>query len=170
MKGYRLVVAFDKASGARLWSRQGKELTDRFPDIAARGSGHVDAMRPLPLPRRLVQVHVSPTGDCAARLARFPAGIAAAPYSLRPQTVVDGEVVMGNGDRLDFDLLLRRVVTHAQAAAAAMRRQHPASYVAFDLLANAGLDGSVPHWLRRFEYARWADETEHPPGYWPPDR
>ena len=32
--GYRVAVVRDEA-GARLWSWQGKDLTDRFPDLAA---------------------------------------------------------------------------------------------------------------------------------------
>ena len=32
--GYRVAAVRDDA-GARLWSRQGKDLTDRFPDLAA---------------------------------------------------------------------------------------------------------------------------------------
>ena len=69
--GYRLVVV-RTAAATRLWSKQGRDLTDRFPDVAA-----------------------------AAR-AQVPAG-----------TVVDGEVVIWNGARLDFGLLQRRMVTAA---------------------------------------------------------
>ena len=69
--GYRLVVV-RTASSTRLWSKQGRDLTDRFPDVAA------------------------------AALAQVPAG-----------TVVDGEVVIWNGDRLDFGLLQQRMVTAA---------------------------------------------------------
>jgi ATP-dependent DNA ligase len=95
--GYRLVVV-RTAEATRVWSRQGRDLTGRFPEIAA------------------------------AALAQLP-----------PGTVLDGEVVVWNGDRLDFALLQRRMVTtvariRAQVAAA------PASYVAFDLLADGGRD------------------------------
>jgi ATP-dependent DNA ligase len=95
--GYRLVVV-RTAGTTRLWSKQGRDLTARFPDVAA------------------------------AAVAQVPAG-----------TVVDGEVVVWNGSRLDFGLLQRRMVTPpgrmaAQVAAA------PASYVAFDLLALGGAD------------------------------
>jgi ATP-dependent DNA ligase len=95
--GYRLVVV-RTARSTRLWSKQGRDLTDRFPDVAA------------------------------AALAQLPAG-----------SVVDGEVVIWSGDRLDFGLLQKRMVTApgrigAQVAAA------PASYVAFDLLAAGGTD------------------------------
>ncbi|MGY1605932.1 MULTISPECIES: ATP-dependent DNA ligase [unclassified Geodermatophilus] len=95
--GYRLVVVRG-ATGTRLWSKQGRDLTDRFPDLAA------------------------------AALAQVPAG-----------TVLDGEVVVWGGDRLDFGLLQRRLVT-PPARMAALAAAHPASYVAFDLLASGGAD------------------------------
>ncbi|MGY1815772.1 ATP-dependent DNA ligase [Blastococcus sp. SYSU D00820] len=95
--GYRLVVVRTGRS-TRLWSKQGRDLTDRFPDVAA------------------------------AALAQIPAG-----------TVVDGEVVIWNGSRLDFGLLQRRMVT-APSRIAAQVAAAPASYVAFDLLAAGGAD------------------------------
>jgi ATP-dependent DNA ligase len=95
--GFRLVVVRQPGS-TRVWSRQGRDLTDRFPDVAA-----------------------------AAR-AQLPAG-----------TVVDGEVVIWNGDRLDFGLLQQRMATAATRMTAQVAA-HPASYVAFDLLAVGGVD------------------------------
>ncbi|GAB3195927.1 ATP-dependent DNA ligase [Geodermatophilus arenarius] len=95
--GYRLVVVRGRA-GTRLWSKQGRDLTDRFPDLAA------------------------------AALAQVPAG-----------TVLDGEAVVWNGERLDFGLLQRRMVT-APSRMAALAAAHPASYVAFDLLAAGSSD------------------------------
>ncbi|MGY1591956.1 ATP-dependent DNA ligase [Geodermatophilus sp. SYSU D00708] len=95
--GYRLVVV--RTGGTtRLWSKQGRDLTARFPDVAA------------------------------AAVAQVPAG-----------TVVDGEVVVWNGSRLDFGLLQRRMVT-APGRMAALVAAAPASYVAFDLLALGGAD------------------------------
>ena len=95
--GFRLVVV-RQAGSTRVWSRQGRDLTDRFPDVAA-----------------------------AAR-AQLPAG-----------TVVDGEVVVWNGDRLDFGLLQQRMATAAGRMGPVVAA-HPASYVAFDLLAVGGAD------------------------------
>jgi ATP-dependent DNA ligase len=95
--GYRLVVV-RQADSTTLWSKQGRNLTDRFPDIAA-----------------------------AAR-AQLPAG-----------TVVDGEVVVWNGQRLDFGLLQRRMIL-AAGRVGTLAAAHPASYVAFDLLATGGTD------------------------------
>jgi ATP-dependent DNA ligase len=95
--GYRLVVVRQPTS-TRLWSKQGRDLTDRFPDVAA------------------------------AALAQLPAG-----------TVVDGEVVVWNGQRLDFGLLQRRLGT-APGRIGPLVAASPASYVAFDLLAVGGTD------------------------------
>ena len=89
--GYRLVVVRSGAS-TRLWSKQGRDLTDRFPDVVA------------------------------AAVAQVPAG-----------TVLDGEVVIWNGARLDFGLLQQRMVTAAgrigalvAAAPGVLRRLRPA--------------------------------------------
>jgi ATP-dependent DNA ligase len=95
--GYRLVVVRTGGS-TRVWSKQGRDLTDRFPDVVA------------------------------AAVAQVPAG-----------TVLDGEVVIWNGSRLDFGLLQQRMVTPA-GRIAALAAAHPASYVAFDLLAAGGTD------------------------------
>ena len=95
--GYRLVVV-RSGSSTRVWSKQGRDLTDRFPDVVA------------------------------AALAQVP-----------PGTVLDGEVVIWNGSRLDFGLLQQRIVT-AAGRLRALVTAHPASYVAFDLLAAGGTD------------------------------
>ncbi|MFD2090845.1 ATP-dependent DNA ligase [Blastococcus deserti] len=95
--GYRLVVVRTGAS-TRVWSKQGRDLTDRFPDVVA------------------------------AAVAQVPAG-----------TVLDGEVVIWNGSRLDFGLLQQRMVSPA-GRIPALAAAHPASYVAFDLLAAGGAD------------------------------
>jgi ATP-dependent DNA ligase len=64
----------------------------------------------------------------AAAVAQVPAG-----------TVLDGEVVIWNGSRLDFGLLQRRMVT-TPSGIPALVAATPASYVAFDLLAAGGTD------------------------------
>jgi ATP-dependent DNA ligase len=117
--GYRLVVV-RQGSSTRVWSKQGRDLTDRFPDVAA------------------------------AALAQIPAG-----------TVVDGEVVIWNGDRLDFGLLQRRMIT-ATSRIAALVAAHPASYVAFDLLATGGSD------LRGLRLSRRRAELERLAARWTP--
>ncbi len=117
--GYRLVVVRQAAS-TRLWSKQGRDLTDRFPDVAA------------------------------AALAQVPAG-----------TVLDGEVVVWHDDRLDFGLLQQRMVSAAGRVAAQVAA-HPASYVAFDLLALGGTD------LRQQTLARRRAELETLSARWAP--
>ena len=95
--GYRVAVVRDDA-GARLWSRQGKELTDRFPDLAA-----------------------------------------AVVEQVQPGTVLDGEAVVWNGTRLDFDLLQRRLVNNPRKVVA-MAAMDPASLMAFDVIALGAKD------------------------------
>jgi ATP-dependent DNA ligase len=95
--GFRLVIVRDAVS-TRVWSKQGRDLTGRFPDVVA------------------------------AAGAQVPAG-----------TVVDGEVVIWSGDRLDFALLQQRMVT-GTGKIPALAAAHPASYVAFDVLAAGGDD------------------------------
>lgn len=89
--GFRSVLVRD-TSGTHLWSRQGKDLTDRFPDMAAVATAQVT-----------------------------------------PGTVLDGELVIWNGDRLDFDLLQQRLVNPAKRAGTLASRR-PATYMAFDVL------------------------------------
>jgi len=114
--GFRCVIVRDSQS-TRLWSRQGTDLTNRFPEIAV------------------------------AAAAQIPAG-----------TVIDGEVVIWNGDRLDFDLLQRRLASGA-ARIRELVKTHQASFVAFDLLATAGTDLRPQLWRSRRaaleRVARW---------------
>jgi ATP-dependent DNA ligase len=123
--GYRLVVVRTGGS-TRVWSKQGRDLTDRFPDVVA------------------------------AAVAQVPAG-----------TVLDGEVVIWNGSRLDFRLLQQRMVTPA-GRIAALAAAHPASYVAFDLLAAGGTDLRARTLTRRRAAladlaARWAPPLQLSP-------
>ena len=123
--GYRLVVVRTGAA-TRVWSKQGRDLTDRFPDVVA------------------------------AAVAQIPAG-----------TVVDGEVVVWNGSRLDFGLLQQRMVT-APGRIPGLAAAHPASYVAFDLLAAGGADLRAEKLGRRRAAleelaARWAPPLQLSP-------
>lgn len=56
-----------------------------------------------------------------------------------PGVIMDGEAVVWNRDRLDFDALQQRMVT-SKAALPALANELPASFVAFDVLAVAGHD------------------------------
>jgi ATP-dependent DNA ligase len=104
--GYRMVIVRE-TEAAQLWSRNGKNLTDRFPDVAA------------------------------AATAQLPVG-----------TVVDGEVVVWDGNRLSFDLLQGRLVS-GPARARGLAGKHPASFIAFDLLADHGSDQRTRLWSQR---------------------
>jgi len=59
--------------------------------------------------------------------------------ALPPGTVVDGEVVVVRGDRLDFDALQNRLHP-AATRVARLAKETPATLVAFDLLADRGED------------------------------
>ena len=65
--------------------------------------------------------------------SHFPDLVAAAEAQLAAGVVLDGEAVVWLDGRLNFDQLQRRMVSRP-AVAAKLAREHPASYVAFDLL------------------------------------
>src|SRR3954462_757602 len=71
--------------------------------------------------------------------ALFPEIVAAAVAQVPPGTVLDGEVVIWNGSRLDFGLLQLRMATPA-GRIGTLAAANPASYVAFDLLAAGAAD------------------------------
>jgi ATP-dependent DNA ligase len=71
-------------------------------------------------------------------VAAFPDVATAVAGQLAPGTLVDGELVVWDGARLDFSQLLRRMAGPARAPALA--RARPASYVMFDVLAHQGRD------------------------------
>jgi ATP-dependent DNA ligase len=69
----------------------------------------------------------------------FPEILAPLRQSLPRRCVVDGEIVVARGDRLDFDALQQRI--HPAASRVnLLADQTPASFVAFDLLALDDLD------------------------------
>lgn len=90
----------------------------------------------------------------------FPELVAAV-RTLPEGSVVDGEVVTWVAGRLDFDVLLSRLSLGRQRAAGAAR-EHPASLVAFDVLAVRGAD------LRGRGYDRRRRELEHLARGWVP--
>lgn len=69
----------------------------------------------------------------------FPDLMAAFTEHVPPGCVVDGEVLIWTGDRLDFNSLQARMTTGKQAFPAFVR-DRPASFAAFDVLAVAGHD------------------------------
>lgn len=79
----------------------------------------------------------------------FPELCAAVRFQVPPGVVLDGEAVVWNGDRLDFEALQRRMVS-SRAALPALVHELPASFAAFDVLAVAGQDiRGVPFTGRR---------------------
>lgn len=78
----------------------------------------------------------------------FPDVWAAAEESVPPGFVLDGELVVWAGDRLDFGSLQRRMTT-SQRTLADLVRNEPASFVAFDVLAVAGHDTRDLPWRDR---------------------
>ncbi|MCX5385656.1 ATP-dependent DNA ligase [Streptomyces sp. NBC_00083] len=80
--------------------------------------------------------------------AAFP-DLADAARELAPGTVLDGEVVVWTEGRTDFAAVQRRAAATA-ARAPLLARRLPASYAAFDLLADAGSDlRAEPYAFRR---------------------
>ena len=64
----------------------------------------------------------------------FPEVVEAVKANLPEKCVVDGEIVVPAGDRLDFEALLQRIHP-AESRVRLLAEQTPASFVAFDLLA-----------------------------------
>ncbi|RJK92989.1 ATP-dependent DNA ligase [Vallicoccus soli] len=64
----------------------------------------------------------------------FPEVVAAVLENLPERCVVDGEIVIARGDRLDFEALQQRIHP-AKSRVDLLARETPASFVAFDLLA-----------------------------------
>jgi len=64
----------------------------------------------------------------------FPEVVEAVKANLPERCVVDGEVVVPHGDRLDFEALLQRIHP-AESRVRRLAEETPASFVAFDLLA-----------------------------------
>src|SRR5919205_1317408 len=64
----------------------------------------------------------------------FPEVVAAVKEALPERCVVDGEIVITSGDRLDFEALLQRIHP-AESRVNLLAEQTPGTFVAFDLLA-----------------------------------
>src|SRR3954453_3901351 len=64
----------------------------------------------------------------------FPEVVAAVKAALPERCVVDGEIVIQTGDRLDFEALLQRIPP-AESRVNLLAETTPGTFVAFDLLA-----------------------------------
>lgn len=107
----------------------------------------------------------------------FPELLGPLAASLPERCVVDGEIVIRSGDRLDFEALLQRIHP-AKSRVDLLAEQTPASFVAFDLLAEgdesllelpfgdrrarlaAALDGAAPP-VHLTPITSDPDEAEH---------
>jgi len=105
--GFRVGVVC-RADEVRLWSRNGKDLTAKFPDVRAAVAAQV-------------------TVEC----------------------VLDGELVVWTGERLDFDALQQRMVNTAATVRRRLAPAQPASFLAFDVLAVDGVDVRSLRWTAR---------------------
>jgi hypothetical protein len=101
------VGAVCRGGEVRLWSRNGKDFTAKFPDVQAALAAQVRT-------------------DC----------------------VLDGELVVWTGDRMDFDALQQRMVNTA-ATVRRLAAAKPASFVAFDVLAVGSVDVRPMRWTAR---------------------
>jgi ATP-dependent DNA ligase len=69
----------------------------------------------------------------------FPEIVEAIKANLPPRCVVDGEIVVVVGKRLEFEVLQQRIHP-ANSRVTRLSRETPASFIAFDLLANSDQD------------------------------
>lgn len=78
----------------------------------------------------------------------FPELVAALKDNLPDRCVLDGEVVLAVGGRLEFEVLQQRIHP-AASRIALLAEQTPASFVAFDILARGGEDHSRSPFVER---------------------
>jgi ATP-dependent DNA ligase len=105
--GFRVAVVC-RDGEVRLWSRNGKDFTAKFPDVQA-------------------ALEAQLTTDC----------------------VLDGELVVWTGDRLDFDALQQRMVNTVATVRRRLAPSQPATFVAFDVLAVKDVDVRPMRWSVR---------------------
>lgn len=92
----------------------------------------------------------------------FPEIVEAVKANLPPRCVLDGEIVVVVGDRLEFEVLQQRI--HPAASRITMlSKQTPASFVAFDLLALDDDDYTSRPFAERRAALELALQHAHPP-------
>ncbi len=99
----------------------------------------------------------------------FPELVGAVLASLPERCVIDGEIVIpdGEGRRLDFEALLQRIHP-ADSRVRLLAEQTPASFVGFDLLALGDDDVTAEPFSRRRELLEQALADARPPIYLTP--
>lgn len=80
---------------------------------------------------------------------KFPDVQAALAAQVEVDCVLDGELVVWTGERLDFDALQQRMVNTAATVRRNLAPAKPASFVAFDLLAVDSVDIRPRRWTAR---------------------
>jgi ATP-dependent DNA ligase len=80
---------------------------------------------------------------------KFPDVQAALQAQLSRDCVLDGELVVWTGKRLDFDALQERMVNTAATVRRRLVPAKPASFVAFDVLAVGSVDVRPMRWTAR---------------------
>jgi ATP-dependent DNA ligase len=119
--GFRVGVVC-RAGEVRLWSRNGKDFTAKFPDVQAALAEQVST-------------------DC----------------------VLDGELVVWTGERMDFDALQQRMVNTAATVRRLLAPTQPASLVVFDVLAVGRVDVRPMRWTARRGRLEGLAEEWRPP-------
>jgi ATP-dependent DNA ligase len=99
----------------------------------------------------------------------FPEIVAAVLASLPQRCVIDGEIIIpdGEGRRLDFEALLQRIHP-ADSRVRLLAEQTPAAFVAFDLLALGDTDYTTEPFARRRQVLEEALSAARPPVYLTP--
>ncbi|MFK4087525.1 RNA ligase family protein [Kribbella sp. NPDC020789] len=119
--GFR-AAAVCRYGEVRLWSRNGKDFTAKFPDVQKALTAQVDV-------------------DC----------------------VLDGELVIWTGNRMDFDALQQRNVNTAATVRTKLAPAQPASFVVFDVLAIDSVDVRPMRWTVRRRRLESLAESWRPP-------
>lgn len=81
--------------------------------------------------------------------AKFPDVQAALAAQVDVDCVLDGELVVWTGERLDFDALQQRMANTATTVRRRLAPAQPASFVAFDILAVDSVDVRPMRWIAR---------------------
>jgi ATP-dependent DNA ligase len=97
----------------------------------------------------------------------FPEVVAAVKDNLPERSVIDGEIVIVSGDRLDFEALLNRIHP-AESRVRLLAEQTPASFIAFDILALGDRDLTSEPFKRRRELLKEALASARPPVHMTP--
>src|SRR6202158_929970 len=97
----------------------------------------------------------------------FPEIVAAVKANLPERCVVDGEIVVVIGERLEVEVLQQRIHP-ATSRVTRLSKETPASFIAFDLLASGDEDYTTRPFAQRRALLEQALRTAQPPVYLTP--